>query len=136
MNKNSIQSVIAGEESSKAAATNPSLTQTMIRIILDATIRSSTVDYSCVFKEASQRTITTDIEIKVLNEDIAIRVFKEYSPWRLVIADNKEVYVQYYMPDRKGDDSPMYGFDASSDTSLGRAFINYFDTLFKKSRPA
>ena len=47
MNKNSIQSVIAGEESSKAAATNPSLTQTMIRIILDATIRSSTVDYSC-----------------------------------------------------------------------------------------
>ena len=37
----------AGEESSKAArATNPSLTQTMIRIILDAIIRSSDVDYN------------------------------------------------------------------------------------------
>ena len=39
--------MIAGEESSKAAATtNPKLTQTMIRIILDATIRSSNVDYN------------------------------------------------------------------------------------------
>jgi hypothetical protein len=46
MNKNSIQSVPAGEESSKASATNPSLTQTMIRIILDATIRSSDVNYN------------------------------------------------------------------------------------------
>jgi hypothetical protein len=34
MNKNSKQSVHAGEESSKASATNPSLTQTMVRIIL------------------------------------------------------------------------------------------------------
>jgi predicted transcriptional regulator len=41
------ESVPAGEESSKAAATtNPSLTQTMIRIILDATIRSSDVNYN------------------------------------------------------------------------------------------
>jgi hypothetical protein len=34
MNKNSKQSVHEGEESSKASATNPSLTQTMVRIIL------------------------------------------------------------------------------------------------------
>jgi hypothetical protein len=55
---------------------------------------------------------------------VGCKLFKEYSLWRLVIADDKEVYVQYYMPDRRGDDM-----------SLGRAFINYFDTLFKKSKP-
>ena|SRR5215211_306912 len=80
--------------------------------------------------------IQSSIDFCKNSRHIECKLFKEYSPWRLVIADNKEVYVQYYMPDRKGDDSPMYGFDASSDTSLGRAFINYFDTLFKKSRPA
>jgi hypothetical protein len=36
----------AGEESSKAAATNPSLTQTTIYIILDTVIRSADIDYN------------------------------------------------------------------------------------------
>jgi hypothetical protein len=78
--------------------------------------------------------VQSSIDFCKSSRRIECKLFKEYSLWRLVIADDKEVYVQYYMPDRKGDDSPMYGFDASSDTSLGRAFINYFDTLFKKSK--
>jgi hypothetical protein len=52
------------------------------------------------------------------------------------VADDKQVCVQYYPPYRIGDDTPLYIFDSSSDLSLGRAFINYFDTLFEKSKPA
>lgn len=66
-------------------------------------------------------------------QKIDCRLFNFLSPWRLFIFDDERVYIQFYLPNRSGDASPIYGYKAEG-FSVGASFLRYFDAIYSTSQ--
>jgi hypothetical protein len=64
---------------------------------------------------------------------IDCKLYNFFSPWRLFIFDDQRVYVQFYLPKKSGDASPIYGYRVK-DFSVGASFLQYFESIYSISR--
>jgi hypothetical protein len=94
-------------------------------------IRSKAIGYTYA---QYKNEIETSIEFCKMQK-IECKLFNIMTPFRLFIFDDARAYVQFYLKDKSGDASPMYGFK-TIDTCLGSAFMRYFETVFSSAKPA
>ena len=94
-------------------------------------IRSKAISYT--FKQYKNE-IETSIDFCKMQK-IECKLFSIMTPFRLFIFDDARAYVQFYLKDKSGDASPIYGFK-TIDTCLGSAFMRYFETVYSSAQPA
>ncbi|MCJ7559722.1 hypothetical protein MUO79_03765 [Candidatus Bathyarchaeota archaeon] len=75
--------------------------------------------------------IATSINFCKINK-IDCKLFNFLSPWRLFIFDDERAYVQFYLPKKSGDASPIYGYKIEP-FSIGASFLQYFENTYATS---
>lgn len=72
-------------------------------------------------------------ELQRNGHDIQLGYYTDYPFWRLFIFDSKLVFTQTYPRDRKGDETPVFGFHNfdKEQFSLVDYFVHLFDAMFE-----
>jgi hypothetical protein len=74
-------------------------------------------------------------ELRRNGHDIQLAYYTDYPFWRLFIFNSKLVFTQTYPVDKKGDETPVFGFHNfdKEQVSLADYFVYLFDVIFERA---